>query len=129
MKRHMSVPYHPVSYPRWALAPTSGCTAVGGATVPITGSTVQGIQMFLQAQEGGAHPLQHKYHLLRGFTCKGRTAGGRPTWLAPLTTERDQSAGVGARAPARPSAHTAAFRPQAKRLGRLPLEHGPYLLQ
>lgn len=67
----------PVSCPRGVLAPTSGCTAVGGATVPITGSAVQGVQMLLQAQEGSAHPLQHKYRLLRGCTCKGRTAGDR----------------------------------------------------
>lgn len=41
--------------PRGALAPTSGSAAVGGATVPIAGSTVQRVQLFLQAQEGTAH--------------------------------------------------------------------------
>lgn len=53
--------------PRGALAPTFGGAAVGDAAVPVTSSTVQGIQMVLHAQEGGAHALQHKHYLLRGY--------------------------------------------------------------
>ena len=52
--------------PRGTLAPTSGGTAMGGATIPVAGSSIQGIQMFLQAQEGGAHPFQHKHRLPGG---------------------------------------------------------------
>lgn len=39
-------------------AVTSSSSTVGGATVAISSSSVQGIQMFLQAKEGGAHVLQ-----------------------------------------------------------------------
>lgn len=56
--------HQPLPDPCGAPAPTSGSAAVGGTTVPVTGSSVQGVEMFLQAQEAGAHPFQHKYHLL-----------------------------------------------------------------
>lgn len=52
--------------PRGTPAPTFGGTAVGDAAVPVTSGTVQGIQLVLHAQEGGAHALQHKHYLLRG---------------------------------------------------------------
>jgi hypothetical protein len=58
-----SMLYQPLSEPKKAQAPTSGSTTVGSATVSITSSSVQCIQVLLQAQEGGTHPFQHKCHL------------------------------------------------------------------
>lgn len=65
---------------------------MGGATVPITSSPIQGIQVFLQAQEGGAHPLQHKHHLLRGYTWE-REGSGAEDHLALLRTKPDSQCG------------------------------------
>lgn len=124
----ISVPHHPLCCPRWFLAPTSGSAAVGGPTVPVAGSAVQGVQTFLQAQKGGAHLLQDKHHLLRGCAWRRRTVGRRPArpFSQPNVTH---VGGMGARGPPRPSALPAPFRPQAKARGHLPQQHGLYLLQ
>lgn len=96
--QNLSMMYH-ISLcpaPDGALALTSGSTAVGGAAVPVAGSAVQGIQLVLQAQEGGAHPLQHTHHLLRGRAWRGRTVGerpGRPFSQPNLTSEGGVSLG------------------------------------